>query len=204
LTAVNARTTSPPGIHTLEGFLDRQTCELVKAEMRAGAHARAKVYDREWNYLENATHRSTLQVGVCERVDSLVRGRLLDVRGALGRRFGVELKECQEPTYLIYKPGDFFEPHKDASSKPDAPERVSKRLVSAIIFLSDEDAGDLPGEYSGGTLGFYGLLSDPRCAQIGIPVKGRAGLLVAFRSDVFHQVTPVTRGERLTVVSWYV
>jgi SM-20-related protein len=204
LTAVTARITTLPGIYSLEGFLDRPTCELLKAEMRGREHTRARVYDREWNHLEKVTHRSTLQVEVCDSVNALVRGKLLDMRAALGLHFGIELSDCQGPTYLIYKPGDFFEPHKDESQRPGAPEHVRRRLVSAIICLSDEDERDRPGEYAGGSLGFYGLLKDPRCAHIGIPLKGRAGLLVAFRSEVFHQVTPVTRGERFTVVSWYV
>ena len=204
MTAVSARTITPPGIYSLEGFLDRPTCELIKAEMRASSQARAKVYDREWNYLEKAAHRSTLQVEIGESTCAFVRGRLLEMRETLGHRFGVEVSACQGPNFLIYKPGDFFEPHKDESQRPGAPEHVRKRRLSAIIFLSEEDEGDPPGEYAGGSLGFYGLLKDPRCAHIGIPLKGRAGLLVVFRSDVFHQVTPVTRGERFTIVSWYV
>jgi predicted 2-oxoglutarate/Fe(II)-dependent dioxygenase YbiX len=28
-------------------------------------------------------------------------------------------------------------------------------------------------------------------------------MLVAFRSDVLHQVSPVTKGERFTIVSWF-
>ena len=193
-----------PGVYVLEGFLDRPTCELVKAEMRAGGHARAKVYDREWNHRENAAVRSSLQVEVSDAVGSLLRGKLLGLRELLGRRFRVEVSDCQGPTFLIYKPGDFFEPHKDESNRPGVPEHIRRRLVSAVLFLSDEESGDRPGDYAGGSLGFYGLLKDPRCAHIGIPVRGRAGLLVAFRSDVFHQVTPVTRGERFTVVGWYV
>jgi SM-20-related protein len=204
LTAVSARVTTPPGIYSLEGFLDRPTCELIKAGMREGEHARARVYDREWNYLERASLRSTLQVAVGDSIDALVRAKLLDMRAALGRHFDVELSDCQPLTYLIYKPGDFFEPHKDESQRPGAPEHVRQRRVSAIVFLGDEDGGDRPGEYAGGSLGFYGLLRDPRCAHIGLPLKGRAGLLVAFRSDLFHQVSPVTRGERYTVVGWYV
>ncbi len=198
------RTPSLPGIYTVEEFFDRQTCELIKGEMRAGERERAKVYDRDWENRENADYRSTLQVKVGERVNTLVRGRLLEMRESLGDRFGVEVSDCQGPTYLIYKPGDFFEAHRDDSSKPEAPSPVRGRQVSAIIFLSDEDAGDGSGEYAGGSLGFYGLLKDPRCARIGLPLKGRAGLFVAFRSDVYHQVTPVTRGERCTVVTWYV
>ncbi|HEX8286097.1 MAG TPA: 2OG-Fe(II) oxygenase [Pyrinomonadaceae bacterium] len=201
---MTTRTPALPGIHTVEEFFDRQTCELIKDEMRAGQHERARVFDRDWENREDAGYRSTLRVKVGEGVNALVTGRLLDVRETLGRHFDVALSDCQPPTYLIYKPGDFFEAHKDDSRKPEAPEFIRGRQVSAVVFLSDEDAGDGRGEYAGGSLGFYGLLKDPRCAHIGIPVKGRAGLLVAFRSDVFHQVTPVTRGERFTIVSWYV
>jgi SM-20-related protein len=30
-----------------------------------------------------------------------------------------------------------------------------------------------------------------------------AGLLIAFRSEMLHEVEPVTSGERVTIVSWY-
>ena len=172
--------------------------------MRAGGSARARVYDREWNYQERASLRSTLQVEITNSTDALIRTRLIDLRPTLSECFDVELKDCQSLTYLIYKPGDFFEPHKDRSQRLDAPEHLRDRLVSAIVFLSDEDEAGPPGEYAGGTLGFYGLLPDPRCRNIGLPVKANAGLLVVFRSDVFHQVSPVTRGERYTIVGWYV
>lgn len=201
---VSAKINSLPGIYTEEGFLDRATCEMVKAEMRASVHERAKVYDRDWNNVEDAAYRSTLQVRIDGHVNSLVRGRLLDARAALGRRFGFELNDCQGPAYLIYKPGDFFELHKDDTHEPEAPNFIRTRRVSAVIFLSDEDAGGATGEYAGGSLAFYGLLKDPRCAHVGLPLKGKAGLLVAFRSDVIHQVSTVTRGERFTVVSWFV
>jgi len=203
LTAVTARITTPPGIYSLEGFLERPTCELIKAEMRAGEHARARVYDREWNYLERATLRSTLQVEVGDTVNVLVRAKLLEMREALGRHFDVELSDCQGPTYLIYKPGDFFEPHRDYTGNQNAPDHVRRRRVSAVVFLGDESAGEVDGEYGGGSLAFYGLLKDPRCRHVGIPVRGKAGMLVAFRPDVFHQVSPVTKGERFTIVSWF-
>ncbi|MDT7690400.1 MAG: SM-20-related protein [Acidobacteriota bacterium] len=201
---MSTKATTLLGIYTEEDFLDRATCELVKAEMRASEHTRAKIYDRDWNNVVDDVYRSTLQVKVGERINTLVRERLLERRPIFNERFGVEVTDCQGPTYLIYKPGDFFEPHKDESQKSDAPVFIKTRQVSAVIFLSDEDSGAEAGEYAGGSLAFYGLLKDPRCAQIGIPVKGKGGLLVAFRSDVYHQVSPVTRGERFTIVSWFI
>ena len=201
---MSAKVPSLPGVYTEEEFLDRATRELVRAEMLAGGRARARVYDREWRRVEDGVSRRTLQVKVGGRADSLVRERLLARRPLFRERFGAEVADCQELEYLIYKPGDFFEPHRDSSERAGAPDFIRTRRVSAVIFLSDEEGGGSAGDYAGGSLAFYGLLKDPRCARIGIPLKGRAGLLVAFRSDVFHQVTPVTRGERLTIVGWFV
>ena len=40
--------------------------------------------------------------------------------------------------------------------------------------------------------------------QVGLPLVGESGLLVAFDSNLTHAVTPVTHGERYTVVTWLV
>lgn len=191
------------GVYMDEEFFDRPTCERLKAEMRAGVRARAKIYDRGWERVLDEGKRSTLQVQVAPRTRAFVEERLMERLPALRRRFKLEATECQEPTFLIYRPGDFFEPHRDLSTDERAPGPVQRRSISAVIFLSDEAAGGAEGEYAGGSLAFYGLLGDPRCERIGIPVRGRAGLLVAFRSGVFHQVTPVTGGERFTIASWF-
>jgi SM-20-related protein len=191
------------GIYTDEEFFDRQTCERLKAEMRAGVHARAEIYDRGWDRKLDEGKRSTLKVQVSPQARAFVEERMLERLPLLRRHFELEATACQEPSFLIYQPGDFFEPHQDLSPSERAPDLVKRRTISAVVFLSDEADADAPGEYAGGSLAFYGLLPDPRCASLGIPVRGRAGLLVAFRSGVFHQVTPVTRGERYTVVTWF-
>jgi SM-20-related protein len=191
------------GIYTDEEFFDQPTCERLKAEMHAGVQARAKVYERGRDRTLDESKRSTLQVQVSPRTRAFVEESLMERLPLLRRHFELEATECQEPTFLIYRPGDFFEPHRDLSTDERAPGFVKRRSISTIIFLSDEAAGEGPGEYAGGSLAFYGLLADPRCERIGIPVRGKTGMLVAFRSGVFHQVTPVTRGERFTVVSWF-
>jgi SM-20-related protein len=47
------------------------------------------------------------------------------------------------------------------------------------------------------------LVRDPRWQSVGFGVEGEEGLLIAFRSDLLHEVTPVTHGERYTLVSWF-
>jgi SM-20-related protein len=34
-------------------------------------------------------------------------------------------------------------------------------------------------------------------------VQGETGALIAFPSEMLHEVTPITRGERFTIVSWF-
>jgi len=188
-----------PGIYTEENFLGRATCEALKASMRAGRRERARVYERGAGYAVNESRRSAIRVSVDEGFALEVGARLRSKCEEFSRRFGVEVKDCDEPTFLAYGPGDFFEPHKDYTGSPNAPDFVSRRRVSAVVFLGDEGAD---GDYEGGSLAFH-VLGDERLRHIGLPVRGRAGLLVAFRSDVLHQVSPVERGERFTVVTWF-
>ncbi|HEV7892980.1 MAG TPA: 2OG-Fe(II) oxygenase [Pyrinomonadaceae bacterium] len=200
---MNTSVTTQLGIYTEEGFLDRAACESLKARMRAGSRERAKVYEGGSDYVLDESRRSTVKVKVPNVAASAVRDKLLAKCEDFSRCFGVELTDCQEPTFLVYKPGDFFEPHRDYTENQNAPDNIKQRRVSAVVFLGDEAAGGVEGDYEGGALAFYGLLKVPRCRHIGIPVRGKAGMLIAFRSDVLHQVSPVTKGERFTIVSWF-
>jgi len=61
--------------------------------------------------------------------------------------------------------------------------------MSFTLFLSD------PETYEGGELMMKELGSSIR-------VKPKAGQLVIYPTGVLHQVSPVTKGERLAVVGW--
>jgi predicted 2-oxoglutarate/Fe(II)-dependent dioxygenase YbiX len=39
--------------------------------------------------------------------------------------------------------------------------------------------------------------------NVGLPLAGEAGLLIAFPSHLVHSVSPVTAGERYTLVTWF-
>lgn len=65
---------------------------------------------------------------------------------------------------------------------------VSRKL-SVVMQLSD------PSEYEGGTLQ---IMVDSTPKQ----VQKKRGLIVAFPSYVLHQVTPVTKGSRQSLVTW--
>jgi predicted 2-oxoglutarate/Fe(II)-dependent dioxygenase YbiX len=65
----------------------------------------------------------------------------------------------------------------------------SNRKLSFSVLLSD------PSEYDGGDLLIYE-------GKGPIVVPKRQGMITFFPSSVLHEVTPVTRGVRRSIVSW--
>lgn len=120
----------------------------------------------------------------------------------IAEHFRVELNECEEPQFLRYKEGDFFVAHQDGNTgllRLD----TEQRLVSTVIFLSLETDAPQPeaNVHCGGSLIFTNLRARPEDAKFRMVAD--PGTLIAFRSETTHEVTPVTHGERHSIVSWY-
>ena len=99
------------------------------------------------------------------------------------------------------RPGDFFRNHRDDAECGRG--GASNRQVSIVLFLTDQKTETVTGDFAGGTITFYGLMDFPDSQRYGLGLVGEKGLLVAFRSDMRHEVTEVTGGTRVTVVSWF-
>jgi SM-20-related protein len=117
----------------------------------------------------------------------------------LERHFGVPLGQCEEPQFLRYETGDFFVPHQDGNT-PLIHDQSRFRKISVVLFLNAQSEEPSPGAYGGGSLVLHGHYSGP---SLCVPVVPAPGTLVAFRAETTHEVTPVTHGERFTIVSWY-
>lgn len=88
------------------------------------------------------------------------------------------------------------EPMPEDHNKTSNPQMVNKiRKLSVTVSLND------PEEYNGGNLQFdFGPHKDLRyhtCTEI-----RPKGSVIVFPSHVYHQVTPVTRGTRYSLVCW--
>ncbi|AMO70980.1 Fe2+-dependent dioxygenase [Sphingorhabdus sp. M41] len=94
------------------------------------------------------------------------------------------------PIFNLYQNGGHYGTHSDAALMrlPEANMTIRSDL-SATIFLSD------PDEYDGGEL----VIEQQYGAQ---PVKLAAGDMVLYPSSSLHQVTPVTRGQRICAITW--
>jgi SM-20-related protein len=192
------------GLFVARDFLDSHLCERYRSEVCSGARGPVSVVDGE-SYGEKIkeTVRRTTEAKISSSSRSEIEARLTTIKPLLESHFNLRLTGCEKPQFLIYNEGDFFLPHQDRDDEPEKPDYVRKRKVSIVIFLNSEAAEPQLESYCGGSLAFYGLIDDPRWQRYGFPLVGEAGLMIAFRSEVLHEVTAVTFGERYTIVSWF-
>jgi len=105
--------------------------------------------------------------------------------------------------------GDFYTWHLDSGDHPQA-DGGRVRKLSSTVQLSN------PEEYEGGNfeyieyqgifdkLDIYDTRIDIGNFKKTVPFSGKAkGTLIVFPSDTYHQVTPVIKGVRKSLVSWF-
>jgi PKHD-type hydroxylase len=107
------------------------------------------------------------------------------------KNFDLQLKfveDLQFSEYTAEKSG-FYSKHRDCGLKKSLDNYVDIRKLSFTIQLTDEN------EYEGGELIFYFDKKEKKA-------KKSKGTIVFFESDIVHEVTPVTKGVRHSLVSW--
>lgn len=191
------------GIFAAREFLDRESCRAAVAELSASGRVPATVYRESLARYVDERERRTARLAAPPPLASRIGARLSGLRAALEENFRLKLGGREEAEFLAYRAGDFFRPHRDVSEEENVLEFLKRRRVSVVLFLNGQSEDCAPGTFSGGSLVLYGLIDDARAAHVGFPLVAEPGLLVAFRSDLLHEVTPVTCGERYTVVSWF-
>ena len=166
-------------------FCDASVCRRIRMAMEHGDASPAEVYADGYR-LDDAARRS-FDVEVRDDIVSHVQQAIDAMRPIVGRFFRVALSGEEGPGFLRYAAGGFYRRHCDVISDwvEDFPRRIS-----VVVFLTT--AGE---ECQGGALRIYG------CETLDILPK--AGTLVAFPSDVPHEVLPVTAGVRDVVVDWF-
>jgi SM-20-related protein len=122
-----------------------------------------------------------------------IESRLEGCRELVGASLQLDLGEREGPGFIRYPAGGYYRAHVDCGVDPQWP-AASRRAASLVVFLntSAPDGGDFAG-------GLLRLFSSGDTIDV-IP---EAGLLVAFKSDVPHEVTPVRGGTRDAIVDWF-
>jgi SM-20-related protein len=189
------------GLFIKTDFLDSSECAHIRAQMREAAPRKALIVKKNDEDALDESWRKVLSVSVEKPLANLVKTRLLEVKPSLEEHFRVPLTKCQGPNFLKYDENAFYKLHKDADS--DAPPDIIHRKVSAVIFLNASSKEPSSDGYTGGELTFYGLLPGARWEKCAFSFEAAAGLLIAFPSNMAHEVQPVTSGQRFTIACWF-
>jgi len=182
----------------LRDFLDAEACAQLRAELIASPTTQAPVYIEGSDSLIHETVRRTTSLHPSDETFTGLHQRLLQQKSALEQHFRLTLNDCERPQFLRYEKGDFFVRHQDGNTHQLDFDHLRIRRISIVVFLNDFSTEPQPECFSGGTLNFY----DPESSK-NFALHGETGMLVAFAAETFHEVLPVTSGERFTIISWF-
>jgi SM-20-related protein len=183
-------------------FFDARTCEMILAEMRSSRGGPAAVYmDAASGSVDESVRKATRVVPSSETMEFVMR-RLLEHKSVVEEHFRVSLNQCEEPQFLRYGVGGYFVAHQDGNTGLLRSEQESRRM-SVVIFLNRQAVAPEPDAYCGGSLVFHAKGAGASDERDRLWLGGETGELVAFRAETTHEVTPVTHGERYSIVCWY-
>ena len=123
--------------------------------------------------------------GAYQKSSELLRNAMLRSAEFMDFAFPVSLGP---PMMTRYKPGMKYGAHADAAFI-QLPGATIRSDLSCTIFLND------PADYDGGEL-------NVRLGDAQLTFKLKPGEAIVYPSDSFHQVAPVTRGERLVAITF--
>ena len=96
-------------------------------------------------------------------------------------------KTMAPPMITKYEPGMHYGEHIDNATLPYRP--AIRPDISCTVFISD------PESYEGGDL-------NVRLGDKNLKIKGKAGSAILYPSTTYHQVLPVTKGERVVSITF--
>jgi SM-20-related protein len=181
----------------VENFLDASTCRELISEMRRSPIVAAPTYGKGEPQVDERVRR-VIQASLPAKTVLDVTRRLEAELPNLQNHFQIKLGAIEQPQFLRYRVGDFFVAHQDGNTGMINLESDRTRRVSVTIFLNSQTAEERPGDYDGGSLVFSDWRTGKRRE-----ITGETGMLVGFRSETTHEVTPVIQGERFAIVAWY-
>jgi len=191
------------GLYTKSNFFDSKETKKIRSQIDKSNFKKARVLEDGDSYAIDEKSRQTKLAQVTSKTKLFVADKILNIKDDIEKHFNISLRNIQDPQFLVYDKNDFFTLHVDNSNNPNDDKNVRNRKISVIIFLNSGSEIGNSDSFSGGSLTFYDLLKNPEAKSLGIPLSAEVGLLVAFKSDILHEVTPITSGKRYTIVTWF-
>jgi SM-20-related protein len=183
----------------INNFADAATVSRFLEDLRSANGSPAALLSSDTEGTVRPRVRSTTRIAVPQETRECMMQLLRKRKSQMEAHFHQALGHCEEPQFLRYSPGDFFVPHQDGNTSLIF-DHSRFRRISLVLFLSTHASEVTPETYGGGALVFHGPFSDP---NLRVAVTPAAGTLIAFRAETTHEVTPITHGERYSIVSWF-
>lgn len=141
------------------------------------------------NLSPNLEYRNTNWIPIPSEISKNINYSITNLYDSEYRKiYQKDIKKI-EPTQLLHYPvGGKYEQHNDADDVIDGKiVRKIDRDISIVCYLNDD--------FEGGELEFN---------LLGLTIKPKKGMIVSFPSyyEFTHQVHPVTKGERYSLVTW--
>ena len=193
------------GLYIIPDFLAEDRCQELIDIIAAAPKRRGAVFVGGGIDEINERRRSVDDAKVPKDTTRWLLDSLLNLHPALEQHFGIPLQWGGEgPDYLLYRTGDFFKPHADNEEYPPAPNSIiTRRRVAVVLFLNRHSKEYRENCFGGGLLNFYGLLDGPKWKNCAFGLEPEPGLLVAFPAGLVHEVTPITFGERYSILTGF-
>lgn len=143
------------------------------------------------------TIRRTSSIDIEPGVRDWLERRLDEFRPAVERALGRLLGSREGVGFLRYPAGGFYLTHCDRGDVKGWP-GAARRAASVVVFLNGSGTESRNGDFEGGLLRLY-----PDSTREPVEITPEPGLLVAFPSELLHEVLPVRRGIRDAAVDWF-
>ena len=157
-------------------------CDLILNSIDNNLYKKGEVLDSDVQPIRDVN----IQFNNINWINALLSGY---IRYANYENFHYDLSDYDKESVQIskYSEGEFYGIHRDYDYEDNF---TITRKLSLTVQLSDEN------DYEGGDLVFHTGNSKEKAT------RGR-GSVVVFDSRVYHEVTPVTKGTRYSLVKWY-
>lgn len=187
------------GLVVREGFLAEGERRQILEAIATSPGEPAEILTEEGALSTDDHARRAWDVTLADDLLDTLIDRIESLRPSLERAFGVGLGPCDGVAALRYPAGGFYGPHRDAAEAPD-PLGLHLRRVSIVVFVNDRD--DPAAPFGGGALRLHEVDTGAGGPGASLDMEPERGTLVAFRSEMLHEVLPVAWGWRGTLVTW--
>jgi len=165
-----------------------EECEKILHSKSVTDARQAKVQNKEGHFVIDKTYRDTKGRAIIRSAETdWIAERILGVVTDANKLYQFHIGYMDKMNILEYTPGGFYNWHIDITGE----ESFCTRKISVVVFLSKRE------DYEGGQLSFnIGNTKNPN------KMHQNQGSIAIFPSYLAHRVETVSKGKRMTLVTW--